>query len=52
MRDEGVVTLHLPIGCIVPCWSRYQDVNPIPTISLADDLATAPYTNVSGCACQ
>ena len=44
-REEGVVALHLPIGSLKnPAlgWSRYQDVNPVPTSTLADDVASAP----------
>ena len=34
--------LHLHIGPLKPTfgWSRYQDVNPVPTSPLDDDLAT------------
>ena len=47
-QEEGAVALHLPIGPLKPSldWSRYRDVNPVPTSPLADDtaddVATAP----------
>ena len=36
------MALHLPIGPLKPAlgWSRYRDVNPVPTSPLADDIAT------------
>ena len=41
-KEEGIVALHLPIGPLkkpAPSWSRYRDVNPVPTSPLADDIA-------------
>ena len=41
------MAIHLPIGPLKTCsglepgWSRYRDVNPVPTSSLADDITTA-----------
>ena len=44
------MALHLPTGPLKPAlgWSRYRDVNPIPTSPLANDIATAP----SGLVCE
>ena len=39
------MALHLltePLKKLALGWSRYQDVNPIPTSPLADDIASAP----------
>ena len=38
------MALHLPSAPLKTalCWSRYRDANPVPTSSLADDIATAP----------
>ena len=35
---ENIAALHLPSVD----WSRYRDANPVPTIPLANNLATAP----------
>ena len=43
-EKESVVALQLPIGPLKTTLglSQYQDVNPVPTSSLANDVATAP----------
>ena len=43
-KEDGVVALHIPIGPLKTCsgGSWYQDANPVPTSTLANDIATAP----------
>ena len=41
MREEFVMTLHLPIGSLNSC-SQYGDANTVSSSTLADNLATVP----------
>ena len=48
------MAIHLPIGSLKPAlgWSRYRDVNPVPTSLLADDngstVPSGPVFPISG----
>ena len=47
-REEGVVALHLPIGCLKTRSGLEPGANSVPTNPLADEITTAPSGRV-GC---